>query len=238
MDTWQIIDDADDPDTGASFTRDEEILADVRADRQPATMRIWRTGPCIAATAQEAARPGFARGARELAARGWPVLLRRSGGSAVPLTRGILNLSLIYAIEAFADASLATAYSILCRPLLETLRDCGIEASIGPVGGSFCDGRYNLVVNGRKIAGTAQRWSAGRNGGRLILSQGMLIIDGSSLSPGIAAINRLYETLALPQRVDAACCVGVDQLQHEALGAANESLIAAVRERLLARCRP
>ena len=42
--------------------------------------------------------------------------------------------------------------------------------------GSFCDGRYNLAVNGRKLVGTAQAWK--RFAGRpVVMAHAVIVVD-------------------------------------------------------------
>jgi lipoate-protein ligase A len=56
------------------------------------------------------------------------------------------------------------------------LESMGIFASAQSVEGSFCDGRFNLAVGGRKLAGTAQAWR--RVEGRpMVLAHAVFLID-------------------------------------------------------------
>lgn len=41
---------------------------------------------------------------------------------------------------------------------MQILRQRGTDPTYGAVEGAMCDGAYNIVVNHRKLAGTAQRW--------------------------------------------------------------------------------
>jgi lipoate-protein ligase A len=143
---------------------------------------------------------------------------------------------MIYEATPAAGTSLESAYQNLCAPLLDTLLECGIRADVGRVDGSFCDGRYNLTVHGRKIAGTAQKWKSGPDGRRTVLSQAMLIVEFSGLAPGIAAINEFYANLGLPQRFDADRCIGLDRLLCATPADAERALMREIRERLLRRC--
>jgi lipoate-protein ligase A len=118
-------------------------------------------------------------GAR-FAAQGWPVRLRKSGGGVVPQGPGIVNLSFAYRVDASASLHAEAAYVHLCGVLSHALRGLGVEAQALAVEGSFCDGRYNLAVDGsagpRKIAGTAQYWR--RRGERhAVLAHALLLVD-------------------------------------------------------------
>ena len=79
----------------------------------------------------------------------------------MPQGPGVLNLSLVW--RADADAGCARAgseviYRALCGELAGALARLGIAATPQAVAGSFCDGRFNLAVAGRKLVGTAQSW--------------------------------------------------------------------------------
>ncbi len=112
---------------------------------------------------------------REFAARGWPVALRRSGGGVVPQGPGLLNLSLASRVEA-PPASFDRVYAHLCAVLARALAGLGIDARPRAVEGSFCDGRWNLAVGVRKIAGTAQYWRRG-GGQQAVLAHALLLVD-------------------------------------------------------------
>lgn len=103
--------------------------------------------------------PYFEAACRQFAAQGLPVRIRLSGGGLVPQGQGIINLHLAYPVH--TDQPLQQAeqhYLFLCNLLAAALADIGIHATASPVQGSFCDGRFNLAVKGKKMAGTAQYW--------------------------------------------------------------------------------
>jgi lipoate-protein ligase A len=112
----------------------------------------------------------------EFAAQGWNVELRRSGGGIVPQGPGILNLSLALPIHGPPGGLAERVYVQLCGVLARALARLGIDARPRAVDGSFCDGRFNLAVGERKIAGAAQYWR--RAGGRqAVLAHALLLVD-------------------------------------------------------------
>ena len=70
------------------------LLDDVLAHPGRGVLRPWRTSPCLVVTSLLAHRPEFAAAAAASAQRGWPVVVRRTGGGPVPQTAGTLNVSL------------------------------------------------------------------------------------------------------------------------------------------------
>lgn len=117
---------------------------------------------------------------------GWPAAqaspghgelqVRASGGGLVPQGPGVWNLSLVWPAPSATPDGSDAVYRALCGALAEAFARLGIEASAQPVHGSFCDGRYNLAVGGRKLVGTAQAWR--RVGGvPLVLAHAVLVVD-------------------------------------------------------------
>jgi lipoate-protein ligase A len=86
------------------------------------------------------------------------VQVRASGGGLVPQGPGLWNLSLAWPAPGATPTGTDAVYLGLCEALAAAFARLGIVASAQPVEGSFCDGRYNLAVGGRKLVGTAQAW--------------------------------------------------------------------------------
>ena len=133
------------------------------------------------------------------------MLVRDSGGGAVPHGEGILHLSLVLPRSDAPAFSIEALYRALCKPLRIALGGLGIETDLGAVPGAFCDGRFNLIHRGRKLAGTAQRWRGGPAGtgviGGYALAHALLVVD-HDLSAANAALNRFYTLAGSDQRVD------------------------------------
>ena len=145
---------------------------------------IWAGVPAFVAPISYRRHASLDEVGRTFAARGWPLRLRRSGGGLVPQGPGVLNLTLAYPCDGAPGLMADAVYRHLCELLARALSTLGIEASPRTVEGSFCDGRYNLAVGDRKIAGTAQYWR--RAGDRhAVLAHALLLVD--------ADIERLTE---------------------------------------------
>jgi len=131
--------------------------------------------------------------------------LRESGGEPVPQSSATVNIALVYAQPA-SDLDrdrIEIAYRRLCQPILDVLSDLGGAASLGEVEGAFCDGRFNVNLDGRKMVGTAQRWRQSQGGTRpVVLAHGALLVDNERQEMA-AAVNRFNEICELEQRVRA-----------------------------------
>lgn len=213
---------------------EEDLLDAVERGAVPAAARVWEGPRAVVVSRSDARLPGFEEARRRLAALGWPVAVRESGGTAVPHGPGIVHLSLAFRPPEGAPTTLEAAYALLLDPLLRLVSSFGLHAGVGEVPRSFCDGRFNLVFGGRKIAGTAQRWRA-RPGSAVpgrgaILAHALLLVDADRRA-ATRAVNRFYRLAGAERSFDADALVTL----AEALPAGmprGRALVDEVRERL------
>lgn len=180
------------PDTNSPaqiLAQEQHWLRECARDRQPSA-HLWQAPQCLIVTRKDMRLPRYQAACEQLAAEGWPVHVRDSGGTAVPHGAGILNLSLLLPRT---TTDLGHYYRLLGAPLLTLLAEYGLEGNYDFVPGSFCDGQYNLVIGGRKITGTAQRWLApGQDHHGAVLAQAMLLVAGD-VNEGTRMASRFYE---------------------------------------------
>ncbi len=116
-----------------------------------------------------------------------------------PCDRALVMPRRMERLEGFAPASAAvaergwpvlleTAYLRLCQPICDWLRERGLDAGVGAVAGSFCDGRYNVTLDGRKLAGTAQRWRRNGAGRPVVLAHAALLV-GAEREEMVEVVN-------------------------------------------------
>lgn len=136
---------------------DDAILEKVAAlPAGSSCLRIWENWNCLVTTRPVAKRKEFAEAAALSARSGWPVHVRSSGGSTVIHRPGILNISLALC-SGTRRVKPNESYAELTALLQTAFRKLQVEAFTGSIAGAYCDGNYNLCLNGRKIAGTASR---------------------------------------------------------------------------------
>ncbi|MFQ2103307.1 lipoyl protein ligase domain-containing protein [Aeromonas sp. Marseille-Q5825] len=171
------------------LAEEQRWLRDCAHDGLPRA-HLWQAPQCLIVTRKDMRLPRYQAACEQLAAEGWPVHVRDSGGTAVPHGAGILNLSLLLPRT---TTDLGHYYRLLGAPLLALLAEHGLEGNYDFVPGSFCDGQYNLVIEGRKVTGTAQRWLApGQDHGGAVLAQAMLLVAGD-VDEGTRMASRFYE---------------------------------------------
>jgi len=139
-----------------------------------ASAHLWQAPPGLVVPRRYTLLPGWT--AALASGHSGPVQVRASGGGLVPQGPGVWNLSLIWPSDSAAPHASDAVYRALCSELAAALAQLGLLATPGCVDGSFCDGRYNLAVAGRKLVGTAQSWR--RIAGKpVVLAHAVIIVD-------------------------------------------------------------
>lgn len=199
---------------------EQDLMAAVCAGDAEHGLLFWRpTDRALVMPRRMSRLPGFIEASETLADSGWPILLRETGGEPVPQSSATVNIALVYAQPA-SDPDrdrIETAYRRLCQPILELLTRLGGDASLGEVEGAFCDGRFNVNLDGRKMVGTAQRWRQSQGGTRpVVLAHGALLVDNER-EQMVAAVNRFNQLCELDSRVRAESHIAL----HEAFPDSN-----------------
>lgn len=211
---------------GVTLALEQSLLAEFTAATLPARTLVWESAPALVVSLSDKQLPRYANAANASAAEGWPVAVRSSGGTAVPVGPGILCVSVLSSFEG-TPPPLARGYDDICNPIIAALAEFGVAATVGPAPGSFCDGKFNVLVNGQKIAGTAQRRTT-RTGGGAMLSHAVVIIDGDP-KKFTTVVEKFYERAGGDRRFDADA---VTSLRRFAGSRSRASLIGDFMEAL------
>lgn len=185
---------------------DDEIAKAVsRGERLP-TIRVWRHLPVqgLVVSRRDVAGERGASAMEAMTRRNWPIFVRPTGGTAVPHGEGVLNLSMLFP-RTREKATTDGYYRLLCGGIIEWLSELGLAGSTGDIPGSYCDGNYNVIVDGKKLVGTAQAWRGGLAGMAsrhpgYILAHACIMID-VDLVAAMGAINTFYEAVDDTYRV-------------------------------------
>jgi lipoate-protein ligase A len=188
--------------TAAGLQAEQDLLAGVCAGRQGHGLLFWQPIDHALVMPRRMNRlEHFGAACGELAVSGWPVLLRETGGEPVPQSPATVNVALVYAApRSEGDQNrLEIAYRRLCDPFRAVLDAYGGESSLGEIDGAFCDGRFNVNLDGRKWVGTAQRWRQGLGGTRpVVLVHGAMLMDNDRESM-VGAVNHFNQRCAIAQ---------------------------------------
>ncbi len=153
---------------------------------------LWTNLQCLVATRRHARNDKFDEAGLKMLELGSPVVVRRSGGTVVPHGPGILNLSLFHVTN---TAKIETGYQPLIELLINALNALGLKANCGSCPGSFCDGTYNLLVGGRKVAGTAAMLKR-RGGLSYWLAHATIMVD-ADIEQAVGAVAKFEQHLGL-----------------------------------------
>lgn len=198
----------------AGLQAEQDLLASVCAGDAEFDLLFWQPSDRALVMPRRLNRlSGFDHACEVSAAAGWPVLLRETGGEPVPQSGSTINIALVYAPpRSEGDLNrIETGYRRLCGPICELLDELGGTSSLGEIDGAFCDGRFNVNLDGRKMVGTAQRWRQSQGGQRPVgLVHGAMLVDDERESM-VAAVNRFNEACGLEQRVRAASHIALHE---------------------------
>lgn len=159
QDEWRVIDQsAVGIHTSAlqSFGMDDTLCASVGSGLTPATARAWVHHQTVVLGTQDTKLPFLAEGLSFLEEQGYQYIVRNSGGLAVVLDEGVLNLSLILP-EQEKGIDINRGYDAMFLLVKEMFADYGQRIVAKEIVGSYCPGSYDLSIDGKKFAGISQR---------------------------------------------------------------------------------
>ncbi|MFZ6049420.1 lipoate--protein ligase family protein [Pseudomonas sp. CR3202] len=193
---------------------ERQLLDSVQQGEQECGLLLWRPSEAALVMPQRMSRlAGFAAAEADCAALGWPIALRDSGGEPVPQSPAVLNVALVYALPPKESelTRIENAYLRLCQPMLDWLAGMGLAGGLGEVDGAFCDGRYNVTLEARKLVGTAQRWRRRREDSRHVVLAHAAVLMENQREPMVEVVNAFYEGCSRDDRVRAGSHIALDE---------------------------
>ncbi len=208
---------------------DAELGQAVAKGQRPPLIRLWRAGfrAGIGVSRKDVASSAGEQAMAQLKAAGCEVVVRETGGTAVPQGEGVFHVSYLFPRPAEAVTT-DDFYRLLCYPLIDWLGTLGCEGTIGSLPGSYCDGNYNILVSGRKLIGTAQAWRGGLAGMKssrpgYILAHACVVVD-FDMQWAEELINHFYSLSGNPYRVAAGTSITLrDALPEQFSGMSAEA---------------
>jgi octanoyl-[GcvH]:protein N-octanoyltransferase len=165
----------------------DELLCKQASQHNISICRIWRH-PNAFVLGQQDARLPYAQQAMEwLRSSNYMPIVRNSGGAAVPLDEGVVNISLIFPSQHSGQAQFQHDFEKMFQLIAMALESTGAVVHKGEIAGAYCPGEYDLSISGRKFCGIAQR--------RLLRSycvQAFVIASGSG-KQRTSLVRRFYE---------------------------------------------
>lgn len=156
--TWRIIDQshhAADLDALQSFAMDDTLCTQVGRHQSLPTARTWVHRDTVVLGIKDARLPFINGGIKYLNEQGYQVVVRNSGGLAVPLDEGVLNITLVFSEQ--QKVSIDRGYEAMVTFIRRMLESYNVTMDTGEITRSYCPGKYDLSINGKKFAGISQR---------------------------------------------------------------------------------
>lgn len=200
---WVELDQTREPDVFELSPVMAEAIAYTAAGGQP-TILIRRQPPYLLLGPQDRRLPQLERAVNEVQAGGWPTFMRIGGGSAVLLDDRCLSFAVARPCRDFT--TLERNFRELAGGVIRALHDLGLPAKFGQAAGSYCEGPYDIVVHGQKVAGVSQ---AIRRGFALV--SGMVLLDQDPVAT-TAHIQRFYQSAGSDKVLQASAVTNLSRL--------------------------
>ncbi|WP_209703653.1 lipoate--protein ligase family protein [Cohnella lubricantis] len=186
LDRSQLL---EEPDALYPFALDE-WLGRCAGEGGPAVCHLWRHPSALILGSRDSRLPGAAAAAQQLEADGYDVVVRHSGGAAVPLDTGVLNVSLILPKTSSSLSDFREDFEKMYTLIREALAGTGRRVDKGEIAGAYCPGDYDLSIDGLKFCGIAQRRQA-----RATIVQAFIVAEGSGQARA-RLVRAFYEEAA------------------------------------------
>jgi octanoyl-[GcvH]:protein N-octanoyltransferase len=186
---WRIIDQSHfGPmfDAKQSFAIDDTLCTSVGTGQSDAVVRTWVHCNTVVLGIQDTKLPYLQEAVSFLETNQYKVIVRNSGGLAVVLDEGVLNISLIFP-ETTKAIDINQGYEAMWQLVKTMFSSYGKAIEAREIVGSYCPGSYDLSIGGKKFAGISQRRV---RGGAAV--QIYLCVSGSG-SARAELIRRFYE---------------------------------------------
>lgn len=181
-----------------------EVVAGSAAARQTSAVLIRRQTPYVLLGPQDARLPELTQAVQWLRAQSLPVFSRISGGSAVLLDPGCISFAVAKPCRDLT--SWEQNFRQMTQGVITALRQLGFDAGFGRAVGSYCEGPYDLVVDGRKIAGVAQAI----RGGFALISGMVLVTQDPVATTGL--LQEFYRRAGSDRRLNPDAVTSLGQL--------------------------
>ncbi len=183
---WRLLDHSAPPLRGEVLTpfAVEELECQAVANGAPPLLHIWRHERALVLGLRDRRLPYARPTMNEWRARGWSTAVRNSGGAAVPLDDGVVNVSLI--LPAATSVNLQQDFARMAALISRTVQRLAVDALVraGEITGAYCPGEFDLAIDGYKFCGIAQRRKLGA-----YVIQAFVVVEGSGSERANAAAS-------------------------------------------------
>jgi octanoyl-[GcvH]:protein N-octanoyltransferase len=152
----------------------EEMECDRIAAGEAPLLHIWRHEKAFVLGLRDRRLPHAEQAMETLRSRGWSAAVRNSGGAAVPLDSGVVNVSLV--LPSAGSVNLNQDFKIMAGLISDAVKTLmmDVKVNVGEVEGAYCPGEYDLSIGGYKFCGIAQRRKLGA-----YVIQAFIVVEGA-----------------------------------------------------------
>ncbi|WP_195574067.1 lipoate--protein ligase family protein [Paenibacillus sp. 1001270B_150601_E10] len=193
-------------DVRYAFALDELLCKETGAGG-PAICHIWRHPRAFVMGLRDSRLPSAKQAKDWLEAQGYATAVRNSGGAAVPLDLGVINISLILPKPAKGDLHFHQDFERMVHLIRLALQETGYKVATGEVEGAYCPGDFDLSINGKKFCGIAQRRQS-----HAYIVQAFVIIEGS----GQTSAQFVHDFYAIASQQDSSKAAALTASSSEA----------------------
>lgn len=143
-------------DVLASFATDDLLCELVGKELLPSIIRLWEHDNSVVLGIMDMKLPDLQLGVSFLNSKGYTARVRNSGGLAVVLDDGVLNVTMVVKEEK-TKIQIDTGYQWMVELIKLFLEEFNVTIEAREIVGSYCPGSYDLSINGKKFAGISQR---------------------------------------------------------------------------------
>lgn len=152
----------------------DELLCRRTGRGGPSVCHLWRHPKAFILGLADNRLPAAEEARRQLDKEGWSTAVRSSGGAAVPLDLGVVNVSLILPKAPGLSYHFHDDFELMYRLLQKALKAAGRKIEKGEIAGAYCPGEYDLSIGGYKFCGIAQRRQT-----HAVIIQAFIVAEGS-----------------------------------------------------------
>jgi octanoyl-[GcvH]:protein N-octanoyltransferase len=167
----------------------EEVMCRRVGEGQLPVAHIWRHPDAFVAGLRDRRLPQAVEAMERMRSQGTAVCVRPSGGAAVPLNPGVVNVSLILPNPGRA-INIHDDFRVMASLIAESLTPWSSQARTGEIEGAFCPGDYDVSVGGLKFCGIAQRRQA-----KAYIITAFIIVEGQG-NQLAADVRQFYQDAA------------------------------------------
>lgn len=133
-----------------------DVLTEFSGEQNQPVIHFWQLPKTLILGMKDSRVTYFADALKTVQKENYHLLLRNAGGLGVISDSGVLNVSLILPKDTISTLSIDDGYEAMIDWLRKTsFGNFGLD--VGEVADSYCPGKYDVSINGKKIAGIAQR---------------------------------------------------------------------------------